>query len=96
MTTSQSNSVRRVLLALHLISVAIGYSLVGVAWLYATHTWTKSPLEVGLARGITYFALLATLTGLGSMGMRSGNAESIGLAISTIAAVVLLIMSPSL
>ncbi|MCE9543968.1 MAG: hypothetical protein K8T25_00360 [Planctomycetia bacterium] len=51
---------------------------------------------MGLARGITYFALLATLTGLGSMGMRSGNAESIGLAISTIAAVVLLIMSPSL
>jgi hypothetical protein len=76
-------------LLLHLVSFSICVGLVGcVLGVIGPQTHTRA-LDVGVATGFFAYGGLSFLTGLGSMALRPPNAESIWLAVSTIAAFLL-------
>ena len=84
---------KRILLWSHVAFVLAGYALFGLSFLILPPGTPSMP-----DRNAWFFAIVAALAGLGSltgfwsMALRSGKSESIALGVSTIAAVLLLVL----
>jgi hypothetical protein len=83
----------RIFLALHIASMAIVCCLAGFAWLCWYEEWQIGIAADVVTSNITTFAIAGTITGFVSMAKRKGESESILLAISTIVAFMLMILS---
>lgn len=82
-----------ILLWLHLASIGVACGVAGLTCLYfgnTTHTGIEKTLCVSI---VAIGAAVGMLTGLGSMLRRSAKSECVALAISTVAAFILLILA---
>jgi hypothetical protein len=83
----------RKVLWLHIVSVVAAYALVAIWYTALPATTNSEPQRTAATQVVAILAATGSLTGLGLMARRSGATESIALAVSTIAAVLLLILA---
>ncbi len=82
----------RIVIGLHTVSVLIAYGVLGLLWLFPQRTSHTGTLSVVARWIVVTFAASGFITGLALMAKRSGRSESIILAISTVAAFLLLFL----
>jgi len=80
-------------LPLHISSVLVAYSVFGVSHLLLPRTASISDQGIVVASAIAVFAGMGFVTGLLLMFRKRGRTENIILAISTIAAFLLLVLT---
>jgi hypothetical protein len=74
-------------------SVFAAYSLVGLSYLFLSEITRPGIRETVIRLTVPYLAAIGFLTGIGSMLGRKGKEESIALAMTTVAAFVLLVFA---
>jgi hypothetical protein len=89
---TRSMKVKRVVLLLHAASIVIAYAIFGLSHLFLSRSTLPSVGKAVFNYSVPTFAFLAFMTGLGAMAARRGEYESIWLAISTVAAFLLLLV----
>ena len=80
---------KRILLCLHLGSVVVAYGLLALGWALLPNSTSVDAHRAAVVSAISLLSVLGAATGLASMALRSGKSERVGLAVSTVAAVLL-------
>jgi hypothetical protein len=84
---------KRIVLGLHTASTLLAYCLIGLGYLFRQRTSQEETITVVLRWNVVMFAAVGSIAGLALMVKRDGRRESILLAVSTVAAFLLLILS---
>lgn len=80
-------------MCLHVVFVFLGYCVVGLAYFFLPRTTNPGTESAVMSLIVGFLASLGLISGLGLMIGRRGQTESVALAISTIAAFVLLFLT---
>ena len=83
----------RMILCLHVATVLAAYSFFGLSYLFFPRTTNTTNQGIAFLSAVAILAGTACLTGLLLMVRRLGKSESVALAISTVAAAVLLALA---
>lgn len=86
-------SMNRMMLTLHVASVSTAYAVFGLSYLFLPRTTNISSQRIAAVSAVVILAGTACLTGLFLMVRKPRNSESVALAVSTVAAFVLLALA---
>lgn len=83
----------QITIGLHIAGVLTSYFVLGLSYVVLPRTTNMNSLGVALMAVVVIMAATGFLTGLLMMIRRSGQSESLALAISTVAAFILLVLT---